>query len=618
MLLRAVVVGLFLFAGVRKLRESVSDVPRVYGKFHDSYHHASLLNVHQLPSSNEYLKPLAAHVAIREPTLPSITQNSAVSLDDRIMDNETAPRELTPPPLQAPSAKEKKYDRQLRLWAASGQRALEESHVLLVVGNSSVGSNSNVAGVETLKNLILPSIGNFTIADEATVKDEDLGINFFLEPESLGKSRAEETTRLLQELNPDVTGHAIWRPLAEWLPEPDSLKPYNLLILCAPLPQEELGRLSAYALTAGIPLIHVQSVGFYSSFSVQLPTEFPIVDTHPDPDSTQDLRLLRPWPELVQAVEKLGDLSAMSDHDHGHIPYLLILLHSLQQWAHTHDGTMPSTFAEKTAFRTFVQSQARTNNPEGSEENFDEAASAVLKSIAEPPVSQSCKDMFKLAASKTLGPDTPNFWVIATAVSRFYAKHGLLPLPGSVPDMKATSEAYVALQSIYKSKARRDVAEVVAIVRELERDLARREAIEIAEIEAFCKNAAHVRVLTNETGEAVPSLRYLQADPKALAALKTALEGDWEDMLPVFVGLNHDLLNSDSETLSEDGEKKEVLEKCIAEIKRAGGGELHNISSLTGGMVAQEAIKLLTRQYVPVEGTCVFDGIRVKAGVFRL
>jgi NEDD8-activating enzyme E1 regulatory subunit len=78
------------------------------------------------------------------------------------MEGEIAPRELTPPPIQAPTAKEKKYDRQLRLWAAAGQRALEESHVLLVVGEDEEGSSSSVAGTETLKNLILPSIGNFT------------------------------------------------------------------------------------------------------------------------------------------------------------------------------------------------------------------------------------------------------------------------------------------------------------------------------------------------------------------------------------------------------------------------------------------------------------------------
>jgi amyloid beta precursor protein binding protein 1 len=116
----------------------------------------------------------------------------------------------TPPPIQAPTAKEKKYDRQLRLWAASGQRALEESHVLLVVPDQGYeGSGSSVAGVETLKNLVLPGIGSFTIADSATVTDADLGINFFLEEDSLGKSRAKECVRLLEELNPDVKGHVV-------------------------------------------------------------------------------------------------------------------------------------------------------------------------------------------------------------------------------------------------------------------------------------------------------------------------------------------------------------------------------------------------------------------------
>ena len=51
-----------------------------------------------------------------------------------------------------PSEKEKKYDRQLRLWAASGQDALESAHILLV--NSGCGT----VGIETLKNLVLPGM----------------------------------------------------------------------------------------------------------------------------------------------------------------------------------------------------------------------------------------------------------------------------------------------------------------------------------------------------------------------------------------------------------------------------------------------------------------------------
>lgn len=113
-------------------------------------------------------------------------------------------RPATPPPLHdLPTAKEKKYDRQLRLWGASGQEALEETHILLI------NSGSGVTGIEALKNLVLPGIGHFSILDPSLVTDADLGVNFFLEHESVGKFRAEETVRLLQELNPDVKGTAI-------------------------------------------------------------------------------------------------------------------------------------------------------------------------------------------------------------------------------------------------------------------------------------------------------------------------------------------------------------------------------------------------------------------------
>ena len=109
----------------------------------------------------------------------------------------------TPPPLQGPTATEKKYDRQLRLWAAAGQQALEEAHVLLL--NDGPGT----AGIEALKNLVLPGVGSFTIVDDNEVELQDLGLNFFLSEESLGKSRAEETCRYLRELNPEVQGYSM-------------------------------------------------------------------------------------------------------------------------------------------------------------------------------------------------------------------------------------------------------------------------------------------------------------------------------------------------------------------------------------------------------------------------
>jgi molybdopterin/thiamine biosynthesis adenylyltransferase len=81
--------------------------------------------------------------------------------------------------------------------------ALEESHILLI------NSGPGVVGVETLKNLVLPGVGNFTIHDSAVVSESDLGVNFFLEEEHLGGFRAEHTCNSLKELNPDVQGSFI-------------------------------------------------------------------------------------------------------------------------------------------------------------------------------------------------------------------------------------------------------------------------------------------------------------------------------------------------------------------------------------------------------------------------
>ena len=97
-----------------------------------------------------------------------------------------------------PDAKTQRYDRQLRLWAASGQAALESAHVLVVSGSALATS--------TLKNLVLPGVGSFTILDDAKVTPEDLGNNFFLQPgeTKVGDLRAKEAMKYLSELNEGV------------------------------------------------------------------------------------------------------------------------------------------------------------------------------------------------------------------------------------------------------------------------------------------------------------------------------------------------------------------------------------------------------------------------------
>jgi len=133
--------------------------------------------------------------------------------------------------MASPSEKQKRYDRQLRLWGEHGQVCMEECTVCLINGTG--------CGAEALKNLVLPGtrqstshctalqaavltlcclspgIGSFTIVDGANVSEADLGNNFFVEQSSLGTSRAACVTRLLQELNEHVTGSYVAEDISQ-------------------------------------------------------------------------------------------------------------------------------------------------------------------------------------------------------------------------------------------------------------------------------------------------------------------------------------------------------------------------------------------------------------------
>lgn len=296
------------------------------------------------------------------------------------------------------------------------------------------------------------------------------------------------------------------QPVETWLTQPNVLNPYTLVIVSAPIRSELLAKLSAHADAAIIPLFYIHSIGFYSHFAIHLPPAFPIIDTHPDPESITDLRLLRPWPELLQyAADKTTNLEAMDGEDHGHVPYVALLLHYLEKWKEEHDGQVPQNYKDKTTFRDIVSKAARTNNPEGGEENFDEAVAAVLKSLNPPEASSAVKEIFKAPECVLVRQDSPSFWVIANAVGLFYTKYGVLPVPGAVPDMKARSADYIQLQNVYKSKARKDLAEVLESVRFLERNANRSTAIEEKDVEAFCKNAAHIKLVRGRPFHVVPA-----------------------------------------------------------------------------------------------------------------
>lgn len=62
----------------------------------------------------------------------------------------------------------------------------------------------------------------------------------------------------------------------------------------------------------------------------------------------------------------------------------------------------------------------------------------------------------------------------------------------------------------------------------------------------------------------------------------------------------------------------ETIDNWCQELVRYAGAELHNIASFAGGVVSQEIIKCVTKQYLPVRNTVVFDGVGSKCAVWEL
>ncbi|KAL7273008.1 hypothetical protein RUND412_004152 [Rhizina undulata] len=542
-----------------------------------------------------------------------------------------------------PSSKEKKYDRQLRLWGINGQSRLESSHIALV--------NATATGCEVLKNLVLPGIGKFTIIDDKIVEEADLGVNFFLDESSLGKPRAERAAALLGELNPDVQSNSIVDSLSNLLATKPELfspetTPFTHLLIIAPIDTSLLLKLPEE-----IPTFLVHSVGFTASLRIAAGIH-PIVETHPE--SLVDLRLLDPWHELSDYTKVKTNLldigekaGGMSDFDHGHVPYVLLILRYLRDWREAHQGKNPTDYAEKQEFKKYIEFKMRRHVPGGSEENYDEAVAAVLKHVRPHEISGGTRAVLKHPKCKSLSQQSDSFWIIARAVKEFIKNStqggGLLPLPGSIPDMKAESHGYMALQTLYRYKARGDLLAVQKNVQALLSTLGLPDdAIPYTEIENFCRQANFIRVLEFRPIKAEYSQTPNEIHKKAVVDALQNWDAE-ESLVHDYIALrawsqfivNTGRIPGEGDDVEKDVEElKMVAErylesvgwkeglgtrgvKAVEELVRTGGGELHVNAALIGGIVAQEVIKIVTKQYVPANNTVVFDGIGSKSMVFR-
>lgn len=414
-----------------------------------------------------------------------------------------------------------KYDRQLRLWGPSGQKALSRSTVVLI--------NATSAGTEALKNLVLPGIGSFHVIDDATVGGPSHRPfhNFFVFPDNDNdggevkvQTRAETASRHLSELNPDVRGsHAHVSSLADsdfsalLSSAPPPSKGGKLLVIAADLSPHPLLNLSEVCDRANIPFLIVRSYGLVGIVRVQVPYH-PIVESRPD-NSVPDLRLAsaKMFPALQRLVDET-ELDALNSAEHRHIPYVVLLVKAIAQWreAQMDDNDekskglnclprLPQTLEEKNAFRETIKSMSKDFH---NEVNFEEAYSDayLAYSTADLPweVQQILDGAEKQLERRKSDENIVKFNILALALKRFMDRNdGQRPVEGPIPDMTASTDRYVALQAVYKSKAEQDAKAMKTIVDEIRTEkadgLGKSPEVPEEDVKIFCKNARNLRVL---------------------------------------------------------------------------------------------------------------------------
>ncbi|CAL1710740.1 unnamed protein product [Somion occarium] len=378
------------------------------------------------------------------------------------------------------------------------------------------------------------------------------------------------------------------------------------------------------------PLIVVRSAGFLADFYIQF-REQCIIESH-DETAPPSLRLTKPFPALQEWATNL-DISNIDPTEHAHIPFIVLLIKEADQWRSEHNGSLPKTYDEKKEFKKHIRSRMVKMD----EENFEEAENQAFRMWSEAKIPSDIAALFDLeplqqpiSSSSTSQPNgvtksphklNPEFHALLQALHKFVTSPdgpGCLPLSASLPDMKTDTTSYVKLQTIYKDWAAVELAKFKEILKAEYPDL----TIDKAVVDSFVKHAHQIKVLRGKrfgsweedktaVAQALDSYPQETATRLALNALSTLLHHN-----PDPTSITAEALKTEVQSQVGQGvELPSSLDDAVGELARAPTADLPNTAAFVGGMIAQEAIKMITKQYVPVNGYCVVDLVESKTGI---
>ena len=604
---------------------------------------------------------------------------------------------------------------------------------------------SSACGTESLKNLVLPGVGAFLIVDDS-VYDESVSnvsngeivaadgknvgdfkfvnptANFFAGPTAGCSTKSAIACSLLCELNPDVSGFHCTVPslcevdyisfLNKLKNEPPKINKEagetNILVIAADQSSSVLLPLSWACHSLSLSLVNVRSYGLLGYVRIQTPSPYHVVKDAKKTNKLVDLRLAKgaagAFPGLKDVYDSIHKLDEITDSkEHGHIPYVIILLQALEKWKESYDEA-PTTYDEKEEFRSMVKSMA---NDYGNELNFQEAHDHAHLAWIESKISDDSQlvlercteeefyaqaidsDMDTDGSSKQSKRAVLQFQLMVLALKRFLKEsNNVPPLEGTIPDMTSDTKTFVALQEAYRSQAELDRSLLTTYITEvLKTCQAKSNGCKInvdmpseEDILIFCKNVRDIHILETRplfveykaqdptspivttvskslclsTPSNFDSIQTDSRDDLMCATMDPYETDPMQTPLLWFIALRAcDAFNDrhghypgkHDQNLALEADANEVfklmgevvsnmgLKECdfikdtlmhaekgkdvAREVVRYDEAEIHTIAAVVGGVASQEAVKLITGQYIPVNDTYVYNGIASTAGVYR-
>lgn len=545
------------------------------------------------------------------------------------------------------SEHDRKYDRQMRLWGGHGQRNLEEAHICVLGAGPSAS--------ETLKNLVLPNVGQFTLVDNQKVTERDLGNNFFVTENDLNNSRAKAVTNWLVEMNDGVKGHPVERDPADIITKEIGFFDKFNIVIATELWGDAYVTLGKYLYSKNIPFVGIRTNGLVGQIRVQV-EELTIMESHPTNDRT-DFYIykdqLENFKELKDYINSF-DIDPKDIYKKGHTPCIAILGQYTEKWLKEHNGKLPSNYKEQEQFKDGIRTL-------GDEENFFDAVRWAYQCYIPPRIDKDIKQVLNDKKGEKLEKNSSDFWILVKSLRDFMKNEGkgFLPMSTNIPDITCDPQSYVKLKKIYKARAQRDYDLILKYTQQNLKSIGRKEdSIPDFLVDRFVKNVRSLKFIRTRSIEneinspdneniSESKMNYdmnkmmqqsEQKDDENVPKPHDPWNFHWylafrtldqfynkEKRLP---GNKKDNISNDVKILTQIQKENilksikvddlEVDEHVISEITRYGGTQIHNTAAFIGGSAASLVMKLLLRQFFPFNHTMIYNGISCAVEVFAV